>query len=149
FVGPYLPAAGASVKIEKPGHAGLLGSQAIITTRHEIDKSTIAQKLKLLTYLGFDVLVAGIEIVEVTFERIDLVKRELALAERFNAFHDVQQPAPRLRRFVPEEERPLPFGKDSLLRTNDPFLHDVNLAGLGNAAEQDVRPDPARASRSD
>src|SRR5450756_1132893 len=42
----------------------LLGSQAIMTTRHEIDKSTIAQILKLLTNLRLDVLVAGIEIAE-------------------------------------------------------------------------------------
>jgi hypothetical protein len=78
FIGPSAPAASAFVEIEKPGHAGLLGSQAITTTRYELDKSAIAQKLKLLTYLGLDVLVAGIEIAEMPFERVDFVKREVA-----------------------------------------------------------------------
>ena len=92
----------------------LLGSQTIITTRHEIDKSTVAQILKLLTYLGFDVLVAGIEIAEMPLEGVDLVKREVAFPERLHAFHDIEQPAARLRRFIPEEERLLPFRKDEL-----------------------------------
>lgn len=68
-------------------------SQAIITTRYEIDKSAISQILKLLTYLGLDVLVPRIEFAEMPFEGIDLVEREVALAERFDAFHDVEQPA--------------------------------------------------------
>ncbi len=67
--------------VEKPGHASLLGSQTIITTRHEIDKSAITQKLKLLAYLGFDVLVAGIEIAQMLLESVDLVEREIAFAE--------------------------------------------------------------------
>src|ERR1700688_820135 len=113
-----------------------LRSQAIVTTRHEIDKSAVAQILKLLTYLGVDVLVAGIEIAKMPFECVDFLKREFPLAERFHALHDIEQPAARLRRFVPEEERPLPVGEDSFLRTNDAFLYDMNLAGLGNAAEQ-------------
>src|SRR5450759_1290792 len=60
-------------------------SQAIITTRNEIDKSAIAQILQLLTYLGFDVLVAGIKIAEMPLEGVDLIKREVALAERLHA----------------------------------------------------------------
>jgi hypothetical protein len=64
FIGPSASAASAFVEIQKPGHAGLLGSQTITTTRYEIDKSAVAQILKLLTYLGFDVLIAGIEIAE-------------------------------------------------------------------------------------
>jgi hypothetical protein len=68
FIGPSAPAASAFVEIQKPGHASLLGSQAIITTRHEINKSAVAQILKLLTYLGLDVLVAGIEFTEMPFE---------------------------------------------------------------------------------
>jgi len=41
----------------------------------------------------------------------------------------------------------LPFGKDGFFRPNDPALHDMNLARLRDAAEQDVRADPARAAR--
>jgi len=67
--------------VEKPGHAGLLGSQAIITARYEFDESPVAQKLKLLAYLRLDVLVAGIEVAEMPFEGVDLVQGELALAE--------------------------------------------------------------------
>src|ERR1700674_1194614 len=122
-----------------------LRSQAIVTTRHEIDKSTVAQILKLLTYLGFDVLVAGIEIAKMPFESIDFIKREFRLAERFHALHDVEQPAARFRRFVSQEKRPLPIGEDFFFRTDDPALHDMNLAGLGDTAEQDIRPNPARA----
>ena len=71
-----------------------LSPQAIITTRYEIDKSAIPQKLKLLAYLGFDVLVAGIEIAEMPFECVDFLKREFPLAERFHALHDIEQAAP-------------------------------------------------------
>jgi hypothetical protein len=41
LIGPYPLATGASVEIEKPGHASLLGSQTITTTRNEIDKSAM------------------------------------------------------------------------------------------------------------
>src|SRR5580692_4732252 len=108
--------------------AGLLGSQAIITTRHELDKSAVAQILQLLAYLRFDVLVAGIEFAEVPLEGVDLVQGEVALAERVNAFHDVEQPATRLRRFIPEEQRLLPIGKDEFLSANEAVPDDVNLA---------------------
>src|ERR1700730_11437923 len=107
--------------------AGLLGSQAIITTLDEINKSAITQILKLLTYLGFDVLVAGIELAEVPLESINLVKREVPLAQRLHAFHDVEQPAPSLRRFISEEKRFLPLGKDCFLWPHEAALHDMNL----------------------
>jgi hypothetical protein len=71
FIGPSAPAAGAFVEIKKPGHACLLGSQKIISSRNEIDESAIAQILKLLTYLGFDVLVAGIEVTELFRSYLD------------------------------------------------------------------------------
>src|ERR1700722_1931848 len=86
--------------------ASLLGSQAIIATRYEIDKPAVTQILKLLAYLRFDVLVAGIEIAEMAFESVDFVKRELALAERLDAVHDIEQPSARVRRFISEEKRP-------------------------------------------
>src|ERR1700730_2650009 len=112
-------------------------SQAITTTRNEIDKSAVAQILQLLTYFWFDVLVAGIEIAEMPFERVNLVEREVALAKRLDALHDVEQPAARLRRFTPEEKRPLPIRKDEFLGADQTVLDDVNLAGLRNAVEQD------------
>ena len=149
LVGPFALAAGASVEIQEPGHASLLGSQTIITTRHEIDKSAVAQILQLLTNLGFDVLVAGIEIAEMPLEGVDLVKREVAFAERLHALHDIEQPAARFRRFTSEKKRFLPFRKDEFLCANETVLHDMNLAGLRDAAEQDIRPDPARAPRGD
>ena len=114
----------------------LLRSQTIITTRHEIDKSAIAQILKLLPYLGSDVLVAGIEIAKVPLESIDLVKCEVAFAKRLHTIHDVEQPAARFRRFTSEEKCLLPFGKHELLRANEAVLHDMNLAGFRDAAEQ-------------
>jgi hypothetical protein len=81
LIEPYPLAAGAFVEVEKPGHANLLGSQAIITTRYEIDKSAVAQILKLLPYLWLDVLVARIELTELPFEGVDLVEREFSFAE--------------------------------------------------------------------
>jgi hypothetical protein len=60
--------------------------------------------LKLLTYLGLDVLVAGVEVTEMPLEGVDLVEREVPLVERLHAFHDIEQPAARLRRFVPEKK---------------------------------------------
>jgi hypothetical protein len=81
IIGPVPATAIAGVVVEKPGHESLLGSQTIITTRHEIDKSAIAQILELLAYLGLDVLVAGIEIAQMPLERVDLVEREVAFAE--------------------------------------------------------------------
>jgi hypothetical protein len=147
LISPYPLAAGAFIEVEKPGHASLLGSQTVITTRHEINKSAVAQILKLLTYLRLDVQVAGIEIAEMPFESIDLVEREVALPKRFHTFHDVEQPAARFRRFVPEKKGSLPFCKDKLLGANEAVVHDMNLAGFRDAAEQDIRPDPARAPR--
>src|SRR6476660_1583964 len=114
FVGPSALAARAFVEVEKPGHANLLGSQTIITPRDELDKSAVAQILKLLPYLGFDVLVAGIEIAEMPFESVDLIKCEVAFPELLHAFHDIEQPAAGLRRFAPEKQRLLPFRKDKL-----------------------------------
>jgi len=76
FVDPSPLAAGAPVEIQKPGHASLLGSQTVISPRNEINKSAIAQILKLLTNLGFDILVAGIEFAKMPFESVDLVERE-------------------------------------------------------------------------
>jgi hypothetical protein len=80
-----------------------LGSQTIISARNEIDKSAITQILELLTYLRLDVLVAGIEIAEMAFERVNVIEREVALAKRLHAFHDVEQPTTRLRRFISEK----------------------------------------------
>ena len=90
FVAPGVFATVTSVEVEKPCHAGLLGSQAIVTTRHEFDESTISQILKLLTYLGFDVLVSGIEIAKVLLKSINFFKSEFALAQRIHAFHDIE-----------------------------------------------------------
>src|SRR4051794_39315000 len=86
-VRPVLITSVTGVMVEKPGPASLLRSQTIITTRNEIDKSAIAQILKLLTYLWLDVLVAGIEIAKMTLERVDLVEHEFALPKRLHAFH--------------------------------------------------------------
>ncbi len=58
-------------------------------------------------------------------EGVDFVKREVAFAKRLYAFHDIEQPAARLRRFIPEEKRLLPFRKDELLGANETILHDV------------------------
>jgi hypothetical protein len=55
-------------------------SQAIITTRHEIDKSAVTQILQLLPYFWFDVPVAGIKFSEMPLERVDVLKHEVALA---------------------------------------------------------------------
>src|SRR5258708_37021523 len=123
-------------------------SQTIISSRNEINKSAVAQILKLLPYLRFDVLVAGIEITEMPLESVDLVERKLVLAERLDTVHDGEQPAARLRRFASQEKRLLPFRKDAFLLANDPALNDMNLAGLRHATEQDIRSDPARAPRS-
>jgi hypothetical protein len=124
-------------------------SQAIITTRHEINKSAVSQILQLLAYLRLDVLVAGIEIAEMPFEGVDLVKGEIAFAKGLHALHDVEQPTARFRRLVSEEERLLPFCEDDFLGADEAVLHDMNLARLWDAAEQDIRPDPASAPRSE
>src|ERR1700738_5636038 len=138
LIGPYPLAAGASVEVEKPGHASLLGSQTIISPRDEINKSAIAQILKLLAYLGFDVLIAGIKFAQMPFEGVNLVQREVAFPKRLRALHDVEQPRRRLRRFIPEEKCLLPFRKDEFLGAKEDILHDVNRAGLGHAAEQEA-----------
>jgi len=113
---------------------------------NEINKSAVAQILKLLTYLRLDVLIARIEIAKMPLEGIDLVEGEITLTERLHAFHHVKQPAPCFRRLASEKQRPLPLLKDGLLGANDTAPHDVNLAGLGNARQDDVRSDPAGPS---
>jgi hypothetical protein len=72
FIGPSAPASITFVEIEEPGHASLLGSQTIISARNELNKSAVSQVLKLLAYLGFDVLVVRIEVTEVPLEGVDL-----------------------------------------------------------------------------
>src|SRR5713226_3684819 len=124
LIGPYPFAAGTSVEIQKPGHASLLRSQTVISTRDKINKSAVAQILKLLTYLGFDVLVAGIEITEMPLKSVDLVQREVAFPERLHTMHDVEQPAARFQRFTSEKKRSLPFRKHKLLGANEAVLHD-------------------------
>ena len=136
-IGPVPIAAIAGVVIEKLGHTGLLGSQAIVTTRYEFDESAVAQKLKLLANFGFHVLVTWIEIAKMPFERVDFVKGEVALSNRLHAFHDVEQPTARFRRFIPEEERSLPFGQDRFFRPYYSTPDNMNFPGLGNAVEQD------------
>src|SRR4051812_26392744 len=123
------------------------GSQTITSARDEIQKPAVAEKLKLLAYLRPDVLVAGIKLAEMPLERVDLIERELALSEGLHAFHDVEQPAARFQRFIPEEKRFLPFRENQLLCANDAVLHDMNLAGLRHLAEQDFRTNPAGAAR--
>jgi hypothetical protein len=59
----------------------VLRSQTIIAARNEINKSLIAQILKLLSYLGPDALATGIAVTQMPFERVGLVKREVAFAE--------------------------------------------------------------------
>src|SRR5258708_1815102 len=98
------------------------GSQTITSARDEIYKPAVAQILKLLAYLRPDVLVAGIEPAEMPLESVDLIERELTLAERLHAFHDIEQPAPRFQRFVPKEKRFLPFRENQLFRANDAVL---------------------------
>jgi hypothetical protein len=78
LIGPYLSAAGTSVEIQKPRHPSLLRSQPVITTRNEIDKSTVTQILKLLSNLRFDVLVAGIKVTQVPLESVDFFQGEIA-----------------------------------------------------------------------
>src|SRR5438876_11234560 len=91
LIGPSAPATIALVEIEKPGHREIpLGSQAILAARDEFNKSAITQVLKLLTYLGFDVLIAGIKVAKIPFESIDLLKGKITLAERLHTFHDVK-----------------------------------------------------------
>jgi hypothetical protein len=72
------------------------------------------------------------------FESVNFVKREVALPERFHAVHDIEQPAARVRRFVSQEQRLLPFGEHRFLGANGRVLHDMNLAGLRDAVEQDI-----------
>jgi hypothetical protein len=81
FAGPDTLAADASVEVQEPGHASLLRSQTIVSTGNEINKSPVAQILKLLPYLRLYVLIARIEIAKVPLESIDLVKGEITLAE--------------------------------------------------------------------
>jgi len=114
FVALLLAMTGNSFPANRFG-SQTLRSQAIITTRHEIDKSAVAQILKLLTYLGLDVLVAGIEIAKMPLECVDLVKREVALPQRLHAFHYVEQPAARFR--------------DSLLRKSV-FCHSARTSSF-------------------
>jgi hypothetical protein len=110
LIGPSPFAACAFIEIEKPGHGEPpLRSQTIISSRDEINISAVTQILKLLTYFGFDILVTRVKVAEMPFKGVDLVQREVSFAERLDAFHDIEQPAARLGRFIPEEKCPLPF----------------------------------------
>ncbi len=64
------------------------------------------------------------------FEGVNLVKREVSLAERLHALHDIQQPAARFRRFASEKDGLLPVGEDEFFRANDAILDNVNFPGV-------------------
>src|SRR3974390_254529 len=80
-------------------------------------------------------------------ERVDLVEREVALAQRFNAFHDIEQPAPRFQRLVPEEQRFLPIAKHRIFRANNAILDNVNLSRIRYLAQEYIRTHPSGAAR--
>ena len=64
-----------------------------MAARNEFNIAAISQILKLLPNLWPDILVAGIKTAEVALERVDFVEGEVAFAQRFNAFHHIEQPA--------------------------------------------------------
>ena len=82
-------------------------------------------------------MIARIEIAKMPLEGIDLVEREIALAQRLYAFHDVKKPAARLQRFVPEKQGLLPLLKDFIFRPNDPAFDNMDFAGLGYTIQPD------------
>ena len=147
--GPFIcPAAAAtftSIEIEKPSHVDLSRFQSVIASSQELDKPTIAQELKLLANLRPDVLVARIQIAKMPFKGIDFFKGKVALAQRFDAFHHVEQPTPRLQRLIAEKECLLPFRKNQLLVANDAVLNDVDFSPFRDLAKEDIGPDPAGA----
>src|SRR5262249_24476030 len=121
--------------------------EAIVATSNELNIPAITQILKLLPNLGPDILIARIETAKVALESIDFVEREIALSQRLDTFHHIKQPAARFQRFIPEEERFLPFLKNHILRPNDAALDNMNLPGLGYAIEPNFRPDPDSSPR--
>ena len=108
-----------------------------MATSNELNISAVTQVLKLLSNLRPDVLVTRIDISKVALERVDLIKGEVSLAERLDAFHHIKQPAAGFERLVPEEQCLLPLLKNRILRPNETAPDDMNLAGLGHAIQSD------------
>src|SRR5262249_49646019 len=98
FVGPNATAAIAVIDVQEPGQGTmLLFAEAIVAARNKLNISAIAQILKLLPNFWSNVLVARIEVAKVALEGVDLIEREIALAERLDAFHHVEKPAARFQ----------------------------------------------------
>ena len=55
--------------------------QAIVASTEKFNEASIAQILKLLTYLRSDVLIARVERAEMAFETVYLIKREFLFTQ--------------------------------------------------------------------
>jgi hypothetical protein len=75
IVSPSASAFVALIKVKKPRHEEVPSrSEAIVAPRNEIDESSITQILELLANLRLNVLVAWVEVSQMSLERIDLVE---------------------------------------------------------------------------
>jgi hypothetical protein len=91
------------------------------------------------------VSIVRIEIAQRAFESVDVLKLEFRPADGLHAFHDLDQPASRIRRFVAQEARLAPLSEHFVLRLNLAVANDEDFARWGNLAEQDVAADSTRA----
>ena len=80
----------------------------------------IAQHLKLLANLLLHTMVVRVDAAQTSFKCIHIVQCELMLADVLNALHDFDQPAPAARRFIPKEQRLLPFFEHHVFRQTCP-----------------------------
>lgn len=119
----------------------------IASSAKEVDKSAIAQDLKLLPYLLPDVLVHRIQATKMRLKGIDFVQCKFGFANALDAPEDVEQPSPRRVALAPQKQCLLPAIEYDLPIEHGAVADDEDLAGLGNQREHDVAADPARAAR--
>jgi len=77
--------------------------------RDKVEIPAVSKELKLLADFIFYVFVVWKNATETFFKCINFIQVEFRLADRINAFHDFDEPASRIRPFIPKEKCSLPF----------------------------------------
>ncbi|MDB5486276.1 MAG: hypothetical protein JWR29_2180 [Tardiphaga sp.] len=127
-------AAFAYVVVEKPSHSRILAT-SITSTTEELNIPSIAQILKLLSYLRPNILVARMQFSQMPIEIINLFERKFALSQSLDAFHDVEQPSASRLCFFAKKQSILPVSQDVVLRPNDAMFDDMKLAGIWDSLQ--------------
>jgi hypothetical protein len=73
---------------------------AIVSARDEVEITPISQELQLLPNFWLHIVVSRIQIAQLFFKSVYVLDLKFGLSDRFNAFHDFDQPSSSGLRFI-------------------------------------------------